>query len=828
MATADPGALPPQQDGQAILAPASAAEKPLVRQESIAKTYQFQVESAPDAESDMPSIVYQGTRIFSLAMRTWLKQAHPVPIPPEILEDPFPLRLDPLVLDTFNTFMLSLPDSIPEGDKGLITRAFVLAHIIHDGVSRKTGEPYILHPLAVANILRELNMDAETLCAALLHDVVEDSNCSLDVLERHFSSTIANLVHGVTKLQRIDSLSQYKAQEQSHRKAESLRRMFVAMVDDIRVVIVKLADRVHNMRTLNGQPPLKRKTIAHETLEIFAPLANRLGIGQFKWELEDLSFRHLDRQVYDEISRAMAQKRQVREDWVQKTATLIQDRLQEAGIRAKVVGRPKHIYSIYKKMERKGVPFSEIYDIQGFRVITQTVTDCYAALGLIHGIWRPIPGEFDDYIASPKENMYQSLHTAVIGPDGHSMEVQIRTREMDEVAELGVAAHWEYKEEGLKGKSPNQDLTEKIALLRALIDWNQDDTDAEEYLQRIQADVFQDRVYVFTPQGDVIDLPRGATPVDFAYHIHTELGERCRGAKVNGVIVQLNYQLQNGDQVTIISAKRGGPSRDWLNPEAGYISTQRARSKVMSYFRRQARESSVAHGRIVVDRELKRYSVKYGFEEIAQMFNYNEVDDFLAAVGYSDISVHSLVQKILDRERQDKKEQELENLLSAGQKSPAAATATSGVTILGQSGLYAQPAGCCKPLPGDKVVGYITRGKGVTMHKVDCPNLVSRQKNPLEAARIVPMQWDEEQSQNFYNVQIEVEAYDRAGLLRDITGVVADEKINMRRADARVDAREHIARVQVELEIRDVRQLSRIMSQIERLPNIRNVYRKVA
>ena len=328
------------------------------------------------------------------------------------------------------------------------------------------------------------------------------------------------------------------------------------------------------------------------------------------------------------------------------------------------------------------------------------------------------------------------------------------------------------------------------------------------------------------PKGNVIDLPNGATPVDFAYHIHTELGERCRGAKVNGVIVQLNYQLQNGDQVTIISAKRGGPSRDWLNTEAGYINTQRARSKVMSYFRRQARDSSVAHGRIVVDRELKRYSVKYGFEEIAQMFNYSEVDDFLAALGYSDISVHSLVQKILDRERQEKKEQELENLLSAEKKPATSIRTTSGVTILGQSGLYAQPAGCCKPLPGDKVVGYITRGKGVTMHAVDCPNLAPRQNNPAEAARIVPMQWDEEQSQNFYNVQIEVEAYDRAGLLRDITSVVADEKINMRRADARVDDREHIAKVQVELEIRDVRQLSKVMSQIERLPNIRNVYRK--
>lgn len=790
------------------------------------RIHEFLVPAIPDAELPGRSILYRSRYRFSPAMCTWLTNARPVPIHASLPADPCTVHFSFRILAAFNAFMLSLSASLSEAEQGTITRAFVLAHVLHDGVKRKTGEPFVLHPLAVADILRDLDMDWETLCAALLHDVVEDAECSLEVIEKYLSPAVANLVNGVTKLQHIDTLTQMQETERSKRKAESLRKMLMAMVDDIRVVIVKLADRVHNMRTLDGQPPLKRKTIAHETLEIFAPLANRLGIGQFKWELEDLSFRHLDRQVYDEISASMAQKRRTREQWARNTRDLIEKELNRIGIRAGVTGRPKHIYSVYRKMERKGIPFSEVYDIQGFRVVTDTVADCYAALGVIHGLWRPIPGEFDDYIANPKENMYQSLHTAVIGPDGTSMEVQIRTEEMHRVAEWGVASHWHYKEGGHTGQPLNQELNTKIALLRSLMDWNQDETDAEEFVHRIQSDVFKDRVYVFTPQGDVVDLPSGATPVDFAYHIHTELGERCRGAKVNGLIVQLNYQLRNGDQVIVISAKRGGPSRDWLNAEAGYVRTQRARSKIMSYFRRQARESSIAHGRVVVDRELKRYSVRYGFDELAQMFHYDELDDFFAAVGYSDISVHQLAQKILDRERQEKKEQELESLIAA--EAPPSPRGVMGVDILGESGLFAQPAGCCTPLPGDRVLGYITRGKGVTVHKRNCPNLRARQKNPAERARIVKLQWNEKQSENFYNVQIEVIAYDRAGLMRDITGVVADAKINMRRADGHVNAKDHIARVQVELEIRDIPQLSRVMSQIERLPNVRNVYRKVS
>ena len=793
--------------------------------------YEFRV-SGPGDPPDLESIpiVYRSERWFTPAMREWFGAANPVPVPDHVDTPEFEVEFDREVLDAFNRFMLDLMETMPARRCGRVARAFVLAHVLHDGVRRKTGEPYILHPLAVADRLRTLDMDADCLSAALLHDVVEDAGFPLAEIRRYFSPAVAEMVNGVTKLQRINVLSnsmQDLDREPSQRKAESLRKMFVAMVDDIRVVIIKLADRIHNMQTLDGQTPLKRKTIASETLEIYAPLANRLGIGQFKWELEDLSFRHLDREAYDEISQAMAQTRVVRERWAKSTRDLIQQELDNVGIKAEVTGRPKHIYSIYRKMERKGIPFSEVYDIQGFRVVTAKVSDCYAALGLIHGLWRPIPGEFDDYIANPKENMYQSLHTAVIGPGGNSMEVQIRTREMHTVAELGVASHWQYKEQIRAGGPPNKELTHKVALLRALMEWNQDEADAEEYVNRIQSDIFKDRVYVFTPVGEVIDLPAGSTPIDFAYHIHTELGERCRGAKVNGMIVQLNYQLQNGDQVIVISAKRGGPSRDWLNAEAGYVRSQRARQKIMSYFRKQARESSISHGRVVVDRELKRYSVKYGFDEIAGMFNYDGVDDFLAAVGYADITVPSLVKKILDRERQEKEEQELDSLIASERRKTAGSQNITGVTIQGESGLLAQPAGCCKPLPGDNVLGYITRGKGITVHKAECSNLAARREIPSEAARIIPIQWNEERSDSFYNVQIEVKAYDRAGLLRDVTGVVSDAKINMLHAAATVDARDSIATIHVEMEIRDIPQLSRVVSQIERLPNVRQVFRKV-
>ncbi len=781
----------------------------------------FRIEADRASETRSPGFLFLSEARLPMKLQDCLRAAWPFPVPSATPPaDPFEVELNDVVLKPLLAFLQAIDGGVSVQEKALIMRAFVIAHLFHDGVTRKSGEPYILHPLAVASILLDLGMDAPALCAALLHDVVEDSECSLQLLADCMGTEIMRLVDGVTKLQRIDNLGKIEGAQPSKRKAESLRKMFVAMVDDTRVVIVKLADRLHNMRTLDGLPPLKRKAVAHETLQIFAPLANRLGIGQFKWELEDLSLRHLDREVYDEISGAMAQKRRVREEWAIRTRDLIKAKLAAVPIAVEVTGRPKHIYSVYRKMERKGIPFNEIYDIQGFRIVTDSVSDCYASLGVIHGLWRPIPGEFDDYIANPKENMYQSLHTAVIGPDGTSMEVQIRTREMDDVAELGVAAHWHYKEQG---SSAVQNPSDKIALLRALIDWRQDDVDAEEFMQGLQSDVFQDRVYVFTPQGDVIDLPGGATPIDFAYHVHSELGERCRGAKVNGAMVPLNRKLENGDQVAVIAAKRGGPSRDWLNQDAGYIRTQRARSKVLSYFRRQGREAAMVDGRLIVDRELKRHSVKYGFEELAAMCSYKNVDDFLVAVGYSDLSVHSLAQKILERERQERAAEKQVSMLGP---TPAEPQEVSSVKIQGQSGLFTQLAGCCNPLPGDKVLGYITRGKGVTVHKKNCPNLKARYRDPQEALRIVEVQWGQNtDEQDRFDVTIEVQAYDRAGLLRDITAVVADEKLNLRSADAQVNTGDNVATVQVGLELEDARQFSRVMSQLDRLPNVRQVRR---
>ncbi len=781
----------------------------------------FLVEADRKSGSRAPGFLFLSETPLPTDLQDCLRAAWPFPVPGTAPPaDPFAVELNGIVLDPLLTFLQALDDPLSPPEKSLVIRAFVMAHLFHEGVTRKSGEPYILHPLAVASILLDLGMDTAALCAALLHDVVEDSECSLQLVEDSMGSEIMRLVDGVTKLQRIDHLGKMEGAQSSKRKAESLRKMFVAMVDDTRVVIVKLADRVHNMRTLDGLPPLKRKAVAHETLQIFAPLANRLGMGQFKWELEDLSLRHLDRAVYDEISGAMAQKRRVREQWAIRTRDLIKAKLAEVPIQAEVTGRPKHIYSVYRKMERKGIPFNEVYDIQGFRIVTGSVSDCYASLGIIHGLWRPIPGEFDDYIANPKENMYQSLHTAVIGPDGTSMEVQIRTQEMDEVAELGVAAHWHYKEQG---SSVVQNPSDKVALLRSLMDWHQDDVDAEEFMQSLQSDVFQDRVYVFTPQGDVIDLPGGATPIDFAYQIHSELGERCRGAKVNGTMVPLNRKLENGDQVTVIAAKQGGPSRDWLNQDAGYIRTQRARSKILSYFRRQGRESAMADGRLIVDRELKRHSVKYGFEELAAMCGSKDLDDFLVAVGYSDLSVHSLAQKILERERRERLG---EQQTSAPEPSSSVSQTVSSVEIQGQSGLFTQLAGCCKPLPGDATLGYITRGKGVTVHKQNCPNLKARQRDPKEAARIVEVQWGQDaRTQDCFDVTIEVQAYDRAGLLRDITAVVADEKLNLRSADAQVNEKDNVATVHVALELKDARQFSRVMSQLDRLPNVRQVRR---
>jgi RelA/SpoT family (p)ppGpp synthetase len=717
--------------------------------------------------------------------------------------------------------MSHLPRHLSDEDGIKLLKAYLVASYAHRHQKRKTGESYMVHPIAVATILSEMNLDVDTLSAALLHDVVEDTEFTLDYIQAHFGPVIADLVNGVTKLKRINELSKSKGARNnvSDAKAESLRKMFLAMVEDIRVVIIKLADRLHNMRTLEGQSPHSRRRIARETLDIFAPLANRLGIWQMKWELEDLSFRWVQPEAYNELAGGIMQKRSEREELVRQTEQEILQALRESGIHAQISGRPKHIYSIWKKTQRKDVPFDKIYDIHGYRVIVDTEAQCYAALGVIHTLWRPIPGEFDDYIANPKENMYRSLHTAVF-KSGKPMEVQIRTREMHEVAELGIAAHWSYKE----GKEVNAEFQQKINWLRQLMEWQHDVTDASTFVDGMKTDIFNDRVYVFTPKGDVIDLPAGATPIDLAYAIHTELGHRCRSAMVNGAIVGLDYKLQNSDQVNIVAASRGGPSRDWLNPNLEYIATHRARTKIRSWLRKQDWDENVTRGRQMLDKEMKRLSVTESYESVMKLFKYSELDKFLAAIGFGEVNTQQIAQRLLENERKELEEEEFRkglNRKNAAQRQ----VATGSFEVDGVDGLLTHLGRCCNPVPGDQIIGYVTQGRGITVHRKSCPNIRDTYRNGREA-KLIDVQWKTQHERTF-PVKIQVSAYDRAGLVRDVASLVADAKINMLSVEALTGQKNNMAVINATLEIEDIKQLGWILTQIDRLQNVIDVRRRV-
>ena len=694
---------------------------------------------------------------------------------------------------------------VPQSD-GLLQQAYDLAADAHRGQVRATGGPYVQHCLAAASILADMRLDPATIAATLLHDVPEDTDVPLKRIRQEFGDEIARLVDGVTKLSRIE----WESLEEE--EAESLRHMFLAMAEDIRVVLIKLADRLHNMRTLYALPPEKQKKIAQETLEIFAPLANRLGIWQMKWELEDLALRYLEPETYQEIASLLAEKRAEREAYIARVIETLRQKLKEERIEAEITGRPKHIYSIYRKMKRKEVTFDLIYDVRGLRIIMDQVQDCYAVLGIVHTLWRPIPGEFDDYVAAPKENLYRSLHTAVIGPKGKPLEIQIRTREMHRVAEYGIAAHWRYKEQIKRDAS----LEEKIAWLRQLMEWRHELTDAREFVDSLKTDVFQDQVYVFTPKGDIIDLPAGATPIDFAYHIHTEIGHRCRGAKVNGRLIALDYRLKTGDQVEILTAKQGGPSRDWLNPHLGYVKSSRARQKIRQWFRRQERSATIAQGREVLDKELRRLGVEEkSYEEIAKLFKYDKMNDLLAAVGYGDINTQQIATRILELERAEEED------LGLPEVAPPPPPVT-GVTISGVGNLLSRVAGCCNPLPGDDVVGYITRGRGITLHRRDCPNILRLK----ERERLIEVNWGTDTGE-VYPVMIRVLAYDRPGLVRDIADIVAAEGVNMSATSAITNKKDHTAIIAATLEIRGVDQLSRILNKVDRLQNVLEARRQV-
>ncbi len=691
----------------------------------------------------------------------------------------------------------------PQADSARIRRAYDLAFAAHTGQMRSTGDPYITHCLEVTGILADMYLDEDTLIAALLHDVPEDTKVPLETIRSEFGDAVAKMVDGVTKLSGLRL-----GMEQT--QAETLRKMFMAMAEEIRVVMIKLADRLHNMRTLYARPPEKQRKIARETMEIFAPLANRLGMYNIRRELEDLSLKHLEPDKFKEIEDLLADDKDDQQAYIQQAMTIVRERLaQEEIVPRYIGGRPKHIYSIYNKMVRKGRDFDQIYDIRAIRVIVENMRDCYVVLGIIHSLWTPIPGEFDDYIAKPKENLYQSLHTAVIGPAGKPMEVQIRTEDMHELAEFGIAAHWRYKEPGTKHDPA---FEEKINWVRQVMEFRKDITDARVFVDSLKTDVFQDQVYAFTPKGDIIEMAMGATPIDFAYNVHTEVGNRCRGAKVNGKIVPLDYRLKTGDRVEVLTTKKGGPSRDWLNPSLGLVRTARAREKIRYYFKHQEREQAIAEGRALLEKELHKLGYdQRNLEELAKFFNYRAVDEFLEAIGHEDLSMQSVSVRLLEAERVKTPAVETPPPPPVLPKAPE-----STLTVAGVDNLLQQVAHCCNPLPGDQVIGYITRGRGITIHRRDCKNIVNVD---TERERLIAIDWGKT-DEKVYPVLVQVRAFDRAGLVHDISGIVMAEHVNMTSTSAVAGRKDRIAVITAMLEISSAAQLTRILNKIDRLPNV--------
>ena len=696
-----------------------------------------------------------------------------------------------------------------------LRRAIELADQAHAGQTRASGEPYISHTVAVAEILAGLRLDSETLIAAILHDTVEDTALTLEEIEAAFGAGVARLVNGVTKMNVIDqqALDGEGVREQLH--SESLRKMLLAMAEDVRVVLIKLADRLHNMRTLKYLPEAKQRRIARETLDIYAPLANRLGIWQLKWELEDLAFRFLDPEAYHGIARQLDERRADRERYIEEVIATLETQLDKQGIRAEITGRPKHIYSIWRKMRNKGVGLQDLYDVRAVRIIVEDVTQCYAALGVVHTLWGHIPREFDDYIATPKENNYQSIHTAVIGPGGRTLEVQIRTREMHEHAELGVAAHWRYKE---GGRGHDAGYEQKIRWLRQLLEWKEESTDAGDFIDRFKSEVFQDRVYVLTPEGDVRDLPQGATPLDFAYYIHTEVGNRCRGARVDGRIVPLTYQLRSGQQVEVLTARQGGPSRDWLNRNLGYLNTSRARAKVRHWFKLQDHEKNVSEGRGILDRELQRLAIhSLSHADLAEKLKMKSVEDLYAAIGRGDLSSAQISNAAASLLRPEARSAPVTTA-----RRRRHARAEEAVSIHGVGNLMTRMARCCKPTQGDPIVGYITQGHGVTVHRRDCRNILALDER--KQMRLIAVDWEREQ-RSCFPVDIRIEAIDRQGLLRDVTNVLANEHINVLAVTTRSEPRNSRARMDLTLEVADISELSRVLDLVGQLRNVYDVRR---
>ncbi|MDU2065136.1 MAG: bifunctional (p)ppGpp synthetase/guanosine-3',5'-bis(diphosphate) 3'-pyrophosphohydrolase [Sporomusaceae bacterium] len=706
----------------------------------------------------------------------------------------------------------------PDSQKPLIEKAFHVAVTAHTGQKRASGEEYIIHPLGVAKILAELQIDAVTISASLLHDVVEDTAITLAEIEKDFGREVAFLVDGVTKLSRME----YKSKEEQ--QLENYRKMFLAMAKDIRVVLIKLADRLHNMRTLKHVPPEKQQRIASETMEIFAPLAHRLGMSNVKWELEDLAFRYLEEVKYYELVEKVKQKRQEREAFINEAVEILKQRLDSVGIKGEIQGRPKHFYSIYKKMQKSHKDLSEIYDLSAIRILVDTVKDCYGALGMVHTLWKPLPNRFKDYIAMPKSNMYQSLHTTVIGVKGQPLEIQIRTAEMHRTSEYGIAAHWRYKE---GGKNGSKDFDQKLSWLRQLLEWQQEIRDPREFVETLKLDVFADEVFVFTPKGDVVDLPAGSVPIDFAYRIHTDVGHRCTGARVNGKIVPLEYTLSNGDIVEIITTKQGnGPSRDWLN----IVGASETRNKIRQWFKKEKREENVAKGRELLEKEIKKlgYDVKVlgkneRIFEVAKKMNLGSEDELLASLGYGGHTVHAIMTKLVEIYKKEQKQSsppDMKQMLAELKPKRPKNKSSHGVLVKGESGLLVRLARCCNPVPGDAIVGFITRGRGVSVHRADCINILH---NREEYERVIEVDWDVSGDQ-VYPVTVEVTGSDRPGLLSDIIILSAENKLNISTVNARVQNNK-VAVITLSFNLKNVSQLELIMTKIRRVKDVYSVHR---
>jgi len=703
------------------------------------------------------------------------------------------------------TFLLAqAAEYLPPERVALVQRAFDFAAAKHEGQFRKTGEPYIIHPLDTAITVASLRMDANTLAAALLHDVQEDCGVKPEELTRVFNAEVARLVDGATKLETI----KLRNPQSGAVDTENLRKMFLAMAEDVRVVIIKLADRLHNMRTLDAMSPEHQRRKARETMEVYAPLANRLGIWQIKWELEDLAFRHLEPDTYRAIAQLVSSKRASRERYIAQVEQILSAEMEKQGITADVQGRAKHIYSIsekIKKYDAQGKSFNEIYDLLALRVLVDSVADCYNALGVVHGLWHPMPGQFDDYIGNPKESGYQSLHTTVLCLGARPLEVQIRTRAMHEVAEYGIAAHWQYKE----GQKGDKGARESVAWMRQLLEWQREIGSSEEFVESVRRDLFQDQVFVYTPKGDVKDLPAGATPLDFAYRVHTDLGHRCIGAKVNGRLVSLNQVVYNGDIVEIIASKQPrGPSRDWLNQNLGVVKTTHARQKIRQWFKREARQENIERGRELVERELRRLGLTLSDwqDELLRLLKADSPDDLFASVGDGSVGTERVSRVLAPLLEADHK-------LDVIPVHPARPQPASKVQVLGSGDLLTQMAACCSPVPGDGIVGYITRSRGVTIHQKDCVNV----RHSDEQERMVDVAWGEET--RAFPTQVRIEAWDRVGLLRDLTAVVAEDRVNILSAHTE-EHDDHTISVVMRLETAGIEQLTRLMTRLEQVKSV--------